>query len=78
MLHEGVNLHVWGINGDMQALNKITKPIATYLGINIIICHKTFKIFFIVILQKVMIFLVKTQFLDQFVQSWHLKLRFLQ
>ena len=32
----GVNLHTWGINGEMQNLNMFTKNIAIYFGIEII------------------------------------------
>lgn len=42
----GVNLHVWGIKGDMQNLNNKIKPSAIYLGILII----AFSTFFIVFL----------------------------
>ena len=34
--HVGVNLHVWGINGDMQNLNIFISPSDIYFGILII------------------------------------------
>ena len=78
VLHVGVNLHVWGINGDMQVLNINIKNIAMYFGINMMIFQRTLKNFFIIFLQKVTIFLAKAQFLVQFVHNLHPKLRFLR
>ena len=41
--HVGVNLHTWGISGEMQNLNTFTKNIAILFGIDKI----NLKIFFI-------------------------------
>ena len=38
----GVNLHAWGINGEMQNLNIATKNIAIYFGIEIIALNNFF------------------------------------